>query len=36
MNLGFTEKKVKFLISYLSRDKSITLADYVYYTKMAW
>lgn len=34
--LGISEEKIKFLVSYLSRNKNVSLDDFVYYSKLAW
>lgn len=35
-NLGLKEDKISLMISYLSRNKNISLDDMIYYTKLAW
>lgn len=36
LNLGVSEDKIKLLVSYLGKSKSISIDDYIYYTKLAW
>ena len=34
--LGLADLKIKLMVSYLSKNKSISLDEYIYYTKLAW